>query len=62
MDPNLILDPSLVCRLCTIDLMEFPECYSIDEDMENLIYMLTSISVRRKIFFFCLKNFKIEFF
>jgi hypothetical protein len=55
MDSNFILDPSLVCRLCTIDLMKFPECYSIDEEMENLIYMLTSISVKN-IFIILFKN------
>lgn len=56
MDSNTILDPSLVCRLCTIDLMQFPECYAIDEEMENLIYLLTSISVKKK-FLFYLKKF-----
>lgn len=48
---DTFLDPSLVCRLCTIDLMQFPECYAIDEEMENLIYVLTSISVSKNLIF-----------
>lgn len=50
----------MVCRLCTVDLLSLPECYSIDEEMENLILMLTSISVSFLIF--CKKKIQILMF
>lgn len=49
MEANYFVDEAqLVCRMCIGNLLEFKECYSIDEDVENLIFNLTSISVRKK--------------
>lgn len=45
MDIEAAFDPNLVCRLCIADLLQYKECYSIDEEMESLIFSLTTISV-----------------
>ncbi|KAG5684770.1 hypothetical protein PVAND_013983 [Polypedilum vanderplanki] len=43
MDITEEFDISLVCRLCTSNILEFPECYSIDEPIEELINTLLTI-------------------
>lgn len=38
-------EAQLICRLCTENLLQFEECYSIDEEVEQMIFNLTTISV-----------------
>lgn len=44
------LELNTICRMCTTSLLD-QECYIIDEDLEDLVYLLTTIKVR--IFFQC---------
>lgn len=40
-----MFEPSLICRLCLVNLEEFKECYLINEEIEKLINSSTGISV-----------------
>lgn len=42
---ELAQDPNSICRLCLSDLTEFQEYYEIDDDLSEVLYNLTTISV-----------------